>query len=43
LATVAEAGTEGTFSEYCQWYLTLRQNQQSHEEALAKMKDFKDA
>jgi len=43
LATVAEAGTEGTFSEYCQWYLMLRQNQQSHEEALAKMKDFKDA
>lgn len=41
LSDVAREGVKGTYSDYCQWYLILRQNKLSHEAAIKEMKLMK--
>lgn len=38
---VANAGVEGDYGSYCQWYVNLRESQLSHQDTIEKMKELK--
>lgn len=41
MTEVANAGVEGDYGSYCQWYVNLRESKHSHRDAIEKMKELK--